>query len=278
MTSTPTPHPRTPEQVRASQAAQQELDRAMRAGVRPPVTPGQRPNPPPTRGSNTVSVAAGTTAPAAPDNIPDTRNPVTKFLDEAAPPSIVGSPIKFAKGEFTNEDTGEAISPEEDFIVLADETLVGWIRFHRDGETPPTRIQGILYDGFIPPPRASLGDNDKETWPIGLSGKPEDPWKMQFSLVLQEPQTLSLFTFRTVTDTGVKSVARLLKHYDRMKQKDNEHYPVVRLKVGGFQHRDERVGWVPTPTFAIVGKAPKASAAVLDTSPSADMEDEIPFN
>ena len=51
---------------------------------------------------------------------------------------------------------------------------------------------------------------------------------------------------------------------------------VVRLKSGGFSHKDERIGWVHTPVFAVVGKAPKASAAIPDTSLSGDMNDEIP--
>jgi hypothetical protein len=72
-------------------------------------------------------------------------------------------------------------------------------------------------------------------------------------------------------------VGNLLKHYDRMRRKDDDHYPVVRLKPGGYNSRDPRVGWVHTPTFVIVGKAPKMSAAIPDTSPAADMNDAIPF-
>jgi hypothetical protein len=53
--------------------------------------------------------------------------------------------------------------------------------------------------------------------------------------------------------------------------------PVVRLKPSGFHHRDDRVGWVPTPAFAVVGRAPRDSTAKPDTSPSGDMNDIIPF-
>jgi hypothetical protein len=54
--------------------------------------------------------------------------------------------------------------------------------------------------------------------------------------------------------------------------------PVIKLKVGGFNHKDERIGWVPTPVFAVVGRAPRDSAAKPDTSSSGDMSDAIPFN
>src|SRR5262249_1397048 len=72
------------------------------------------------------------------------------------------------------------------------------------------------------------------------------------------------------------AVGNLLRHYDRMRKKDDDHYPVVRLKVSGYNHRDERVGWVHTPVFAVVSKASKASAAIPDTSPSGDLDDDIP--
>jgi hypothetical protein len=211
--------------------------------------------------------------------LPDTRTEHQKYLDEIAPSTIAGRPIKFdgKSGAFVFEDTDEVIGPDTDFIALCDETLVGWIRFHRDGETPPDRIQGLLCDGFVMPPDTELPDNDPATWGIGLSGLPESPWQHQMNLVLQTPGTHELATFRTTSKTGRRAVGNLLKHYDRMRKKDDDHYPVTRLKIGGYNHRDTRVGWVHTPTFAVVGKAPKVSAAIPDTSTKGDMSDEIPF-
>ena len=159
---------------------------------------------------------------------------------------------------------------------LCDEVLVGWIRFHRDGETPPDRVQGLLYDGFEVPPRETLGDMDESQWEPGLSGKPEDPWKHQNCLVLQQTETRELYTFVTTSETGRRAVCNLLRHYNRMRKAKADEVPVVRLRVGGFNHRDPRVGWVPTPVFAIVGRAPRDSAAKPDTSVAADLNDEIP--
>jgi Domain of unknown function (DUF4262) len=45
--------------------------------------------------------------------------------------------------------------------------------------------------------------------------------------------------------------------------------PVVRLRSGGFNHRDDRIGWVATPVFAVVGRAPRDSAK-SDTTAAAD--------
>jgi hypothetical protein len=210
--------------------------------------------------------------------VPDSRTSVQTYVDEIAPSTIAGRMIKFSKnGEFIYADTEESISPEADFIALCDEVLIGWIKFHRDDETPPDRHQGLLYDGYIMPPRESLGDLDRAKWEMGLSGEPEDPWRHQVCLVLQSPGTHELATFVTTSRTGRRAIGVLLRHYDRLRKKDDEHYPVVRCKKSGFNHKDERIGWVPTPMFAVVGKAPKTSANIPDTSPSADLNDQVPF-
>jgi len=62
-----------------------------------------------------------------------------------------------------------------------------------------------------------------------------------------------------------------------MKKAHPDDCPVVRLGVGGFNHSDERVGWVKTPVFVVVGRRPRDSSAVPDTSPGGDMNDKIGF-
>ena len=163
---------------------------------------------------------------------------------------------------------------DEDFVVLADQTLVSWVKFNGEGE-PPTRIGGLLYQGFVLPPREQLDDTDPRDWPIGLSGKPEDPWKHEQMIVLRRPATLELLTFSTMSKTGRRAVGNLLRHYDRLQVSNPGAFPVVRLKPGGYQ--DSRYGWVHTPMFVVVGVAAGHSADMPDTSLKAEMNDEIPI-
>ena len=165
------------------------------------------------------------------------------------PPLPVGSLSLLPKsGDFVLLDTEETIDCNEDFVARCDKTLIGYTKFHSNGE-PPERHVGLLYAGFIMPRRETLGDLDKAAWPIGLSGQPEDPWKHQMMVVLQRLATHELFTFVTVSTTGRRAVGTLLGHYDRLRTSHPDHYPVVRLKPSGFQHKDDRIGWVPTPGF-----------------------------
>lgn len=210
--------------------------------------------------------------------VPDDRTEVQKYLDEIAPASIAGRLIKFApkEGKFITNDDGEAIGDGIDFTALCDQTLVGFVRFRGEGEAPDRRM-GLLYGGFVPPPVETLPDRDQSTWEIGLDGKPQDPWAHYLYLVLQHGSTAELFTFVTSSATGRRAVGNFLKHYDRLQKTHPDMFPVVRLKVGGFQHRDERVGWVNVPVLAVVGRAPKDSTARPDTSLRADMNDDLPF-
>jgi hypothetical protein len=224
-------------------------------------------------GGTAVAPATQLTAVAPPDN----RTPRERYLDEIAPAAIVGRLIKFTKdGTFITADDEATIPEIADFVVLADQTLVGWLKFN--DEAPPDRVMGLLYDGFVMPQRAQLGDLDQSQWSDGLSGLPEDPWKHQMYLVLQHGESGELYTFATSSMTGRRACGNLLRHYDRMQKTNPGELPVVRLKTGGFNHRDERIGWVHTPVFAVVGRAPRDSVAKPDTSLKADLEDEIPYS
>src|SRR5262245_46072117 len=135
----------------------------------------------------------------------------------------------------------------------------------------PDVHMGAMYDGYVAPKRETLGDTDPAGWELGLNGQPQDPWHDQMYLVLQHGDTSELYTFTTRTVTGIRAVGNLLRHYERMRKTHPDMYPLVQLKAGGFDHRDTRVGWVATPTFAVVGKHPKESAAKPDASASADL-------
>lgn len=268
-----TPRPRvspTTREILQRQAADAERNRVPKptAAVAPAAAAPAAPV------TGTAVAPAKTTAVAA----PDTRTPQQQYLDEIAPAAIVGRLIKFGKdGTFITADDDGEVSEGTDFTVLADQTLIGWLRFHNDG-TPPDRVMGLLYDGFRMPARAELGDTDKADWPAGLSGLPEDPWRHHIYLVLQHADTAELFTFATSSMTGRRAVGNLLRHYDRTRRTHPDELPVIKLKVGGFQHRDERIGWVSTPVFAVVGRAPRDSVVKPDTSTQGQLDDEIPFN
>jgi hypothetical protein len=267
----------TTKQVLAQQQADAARDRQQKQKPQPQSPAGKPAAQPaaakPAPQSTAVAPRPATTLPAA----PDTRTNVQRYLDEVAPSMIVGQLLKFSKeGKFVVTGTEEEIGPDEDFTVLADQTLAGHTKFSQDGE-PPERMMGLLYEGFVVTPEAELPDRDQSQWPIGLSGKEEDPWKHMIYLVLERCTTHELYTFVTQSKSGRRSVGTLLRHYDRMRKNYPGEYPVVKLKTGGFQPRDQRLPWTYVPVFVAVGRAPVDSTAKPDTSLRGEMDDEIPW-
>ena len=199
-----------------------------------------------------VKAATDTPATMAVDN----RDVAEKVVDGILQSSISGDLAKFdgKEGKFIIAETEEELDSDTDYVVYADDTLWGLIKFHDDG-TQPDRHQGLLYAGYVPPPRDSLGDLDEADWPIGLSGAGEDPWKLQFYLVLQSTTTQALITFVTSSTTGRRGVSKLLAHYNRMRRTDPDSYPIVRLQPSGYTHK--KYGWIHTPSFRVVGRIRK---------------------
>ena len=230
--------------------------------------------------SQAVAVSKPAPPPATPEI--DNRTPQQRYVDEIAPSGIAGRLVKFSKeGRFVTADDDQPIDDNIDFFALCDETQIGWIKFSQEEGVPPERRMGLLYDGFVMPRRESLGDLEPNEWPEGLSGQPEDVWRHQINLVMQQTDTRELFTFSTQSMTGRRAVGNLLRHYDRNRRAAPGDVPIIRLRAGGFQHKDERIGWVSVPVFAVVGHAPRDNTArpelpPPDTSVAADMNDAIP--
>src|SRR5262245_33046902 len=109
---------------------------------------------------------------------------VNAFLEQHGGP--VGEFIKFSKdAKFERISDGEEIKVGTKLICVFPETQHGWVKFNGAGQ-PPTRYMGGMFNGYVPPPRGELGDDDPTLWEVGLSGKPQDPWKAQVLLPLKE--------------------------------------------------------------------------------------------
>jgi hypothetical protein len=266
----PRPRPRPTKSVLDEQ--KQTAERRA-AAAKAATTPSQAPAKP------VAMEVAPTDKPAAlPAQMPpDTRTSVQRYLDEVAPATLIGRRISGSKEHvFVTPDDGEPVPDDVDFVAPCDRVLVGHIHFNGEG-VPPDYRMGELYAGFVPTRTEDLPDRDQSTWQLGLDGQPSDPWPHFMYLPLQRGDTGEWFTYATSSKTGRRAVGTLLKHFDRLRKSHPDMYPIVRLKTGGFNHRDPRVGWVPVPVFAVVGRHPADDVSKPDSSPDADMDDSIPF-
>jgi hypothetical protein len=210
-----------------------------------------------------------------------TGNPVQDYLNQYANATIPGLMFRFngKDGEYVKLD-GTALELKEDdvFVFLSDQIWCGWISFDQSDEhNPPRRVQGLLSDGFKVPPRDSLGDTDENLWPVGLSGRAEDPWKMQLVPLLQNCASGELFAFLATNPTSRGACHDIMSHCQRRERTGRDDYPLVKLKKSGYLRTSPPKVWVHKPVFTVVGHQPKSEIiGKTDASLRDDMNDSLP--
>jgi hypothetical protein len=191
---------------------------------------------------------------------------------------VAGTFFKFdgKDGKYKKSLDDAEIPEGSEFVVIYDQIQVGWVKFSGKGQSPE-RKQGAIFEGFVPPARATLGNDDQGGWEIGPNGKPQDPWQFQILLPLLSTADDELLIFQTSSITGRRACDSIIRVCGKMQSKEPNEYPVIKLRISGFEHKDPRVGWIKTPAFDRIGKAPKSNATLADTSCGSDMDDDIPF-
>jgi hypothetical protein len=188
-----------------------------------------------------------------------------------------GTFIKFGKaGTYVMQQDETPIPTGTEVAIVYEEIRVGWIKFLEKGQQPERKM-GPVFGGFVPAGREELGDLDETQWEIGLSGKPTDPWQFQVLVPMHDTKNGEMYIFGTTSITGRRECDKLISACARMQHSEPDFYPVVKLDVSGFEHRDSRIGWVRTPCFTRIGKAPKSDTSAVKTSIADTMSDAIPF-
>jgi hypothetical protein len=147
--------------------------------------------------------------------------------------------------------------------------VVGWQKWV--DSRPAEAVMGLIAEGYEPPPRASLGDNDKELWDSFDDGQPKDPWQFTNQLILSDPVDRELFTFSTSSRGGLTAIGELSKLFSNHMRIKPDEMPIVALKVGSYLHPIKSRGEIRFPIFEEVGwvKASELPAVNSGGSPEA---------
>jgi hypothetical protein len=246
----------TPEQINREQKRQAEADLAKRKAALP-ATP-------------TVSVPAK----AKPTTVamPDNRTAAEVYVDDFSPSFLPGPLVRFdgKAGQFVLASSGDALDPMKRYIARLPDMWVGWIKFNGEGE-PPSRVGGLLYDGYVMPPREALADTDESEWPLGLDDQPTDPWLHQQLIPIQDAGTWEILCFGTTSPTGRTAVGALLRAYNRSRRANPNEVPIIQLVPSSYQHRT--FGKVNIPRFVICGKT--KYDAITEPEPELPLGDEL---
>lgn len=194
----------------------------------------------------------------------NTPNYFEAYGEQASQKSIVGTLLKFDKGDYLAGKDATLVDIGTQLIANMDQLLVGWIRWH--GGKPTDQIMGATAKGYQAPKRNTLGDEDDSKWEIDEKTRiPKDPWSFSNYLVLKEPgENGELFTFTTSSRGGLSAIGDLCKDYGKaMRAKPND-YPVIQLRSDSYVHT--QYGRIKTPVLTIVGWAPKSEFDVAGDS------------
>jgi hypothetical protein len=202
------------------------------------------------------------------------RNVFAVYGESAGGGYIAGELLKFSKGDWLAGQENREIADGTKLVAAMDTLVVGWQRW--ENQRPVSYRMGLLVEGFVPPPREELGDNDETLWEQDDTGEPRDPWQLTNYLQLVDPKNPdTVFTFTTASKGGLGAVAKLCREYGRAREKEGRdgQYPIIMLSTGSYAHRDRSLGRIKYPQLNIIGWVKKSDfAPVVDP-----IGDEVPF-
>src|SRR5262249_39912233 len=154
------------------------------------------------------------------------------------------------KGDYVAGPYNDEIPIGTKLYAMMDSLNVGWIKWQDN--RPAERITGAVGEGFQPPCRTELGDNDKSQWETDDQGHPRDPWQFTNELVLIEVEGGKTYTFTTSSRGGIGAIGELCSAYGKAMRQQPDRVPVIELDVGSYQHSNRAFGRIKFPIFKIV--------------------------
>jgi hypothetical protein len=161
---------------------------------------------------------------------------------------FTGSLLRFVKGEWLLGQAKRLIGPTTPFLANMDEWYRGWIRWQNGGITG--RDIGRVIDKFVVRSRKELGDLDRGAWESDSRGQ-LDPWQRVVYLVMRDLTTGEQAVFTSSSGGGIRSVAKLGKHFDQQRRRYPGKMPITRPSSETYPHPE--FGKIVDPVFTIVG-------------------------
>ncbi len=201
-----------------------------------------------------------------------TTNYFQSYGDQVSQKSIVGSLLKFNKGDYLCGENEDQVDEGTRLVANMDELMVGWIRWM--DKRPTDQIMGRVSEGYQPPKRNELGDDDKGAWEVDKDGRPQDPWSFSNYLILKGEEDDELYTFTTASRGGLNAIGELCKSYGKLMRQKPDEYPIIELGVSSYNHKE--YGRIKNPTFKIVGWTDKAPFVALLEGQETETEEDQP--
>jgi hypothetical protein len=175
-------------------------------------------------------------------------DPYQKFADEVASRPFDGDLLRFTKhGEYKAGQDQQEIPDGTRMLVFMPGLKWGWVKW--EDNVPVANVMGLINEGFDPPERDELGDDDETQWGE-LNGRPIDPWQKTNHLPMCDSDG-TLYTFVSSSKGGLSAIGELSKAYVQRRRMKPDEIPVVELLSRSYIHKD--YGETFAPSFKIIG-------------------------
>ncbi len=178
---------------------------------------------------------------------PKSTNWAEDYGAEGYQNNIVGTLLKFNKGEWLTGRDDDEIPAGTQLVAAIHLLQSGWIRW--EDKKPAESVVGLRAEGFIPPTRETLGYTNKAEWGE-LNGQIMDPWQRTDFLLLADPTNGDIFTWSPASVGGLDAIKALAKEYGTHMREAPEEIPVVELSFETYKHAD--YGKIYKPVLEIV--------------------------
>jgi hypothetical protein len=217
-------------------------------------------------------------------------DPFADYANAVAPRNIVGTLLKFSKGDYLAGEEGAPVPTGTIVTANVAELLVGWVRWFDN--KPTHHIMLRVAEGKPLPKRAELGDSEQDKWEKDNHGEPRDPWQFTNYLPLLG-ENGELFTFVTASRGGIGAIGELCRRYSQHRKRHPDVLPMIALNIDSYQHKVKEYGRIKIPRFTPMGWESKskfdsalaaAGFAVSEDEPTEslpaaadELSDTIPF-
>lgn len=213
-----------------------------------------------------------------------TTNYYTSYGDQMASKTIRGKLLKFSKGDYLAGEDNDEVPVGTRFIAKMDDLMIGW-QCWKDNK-PTDHVMGRLGEGFQPPRRDTLGDDDQDQWERdAATGELRDPWQFSNMIPFREiskdgkveegddDESRGIYTFTTSSRGGLGALGNLTSKFGKKMRQHEGEYPIIEIGVDSYMHKNKQFGRIKVPTLVIVGWVPM-STFVLDED---DEQQELPL-
>lgn len=213
-------------------------------------------------------------------------DPFSRYANSVTPSTIVGTLLKFSKGEYLAGKDADVIPAGTRFTANVDALMAGWVKWINGRPVDHALVRVV--DGLLPPQRDDLGDTDEDQWQYDNKGQHRDPWQQVNYLPMLDEHG-EIYTFSVTSIAGIREIGSLCRAYADRRKSGDDSFPLIEINIDSFQHRDRSIGRIKYPRLDIVGWVPKekfanalTGAGVTEPKPIVtqkrdDIDDEIPF-